>query len=486
MKSNAGPETTPRGASAHGAAARGYAAIVLLLALGLPMAMGAQDSSADDELFGEETVTEAAVSGAEGSAAPAAEFLKYEAVRVGGSISGSLGISATWTDPWAGSLDLLDPDSHSLTPSLSGRIELIAKPSSDFGVNMVVKTGWPFSTSHTVASGATDNTMTGPDESEYSFSVPTLSIWSFYSKFSWKDSLFMSFGKQSLSWGVAKGAFQPADDIFALTNVALDDTGAEREGPVSFKAMLPVPRTMTAFYLLAGVPDVEDLGLEDLRLALKGETSLGNSEIAAAAYYAYDDHPRGLLMATTGTGDFNFYGEAVLKYGSERYFIKKAGLLPYPANLSGSQREADFFLSGAVGGYYYNADWNLTAAAEYFFNGEAQTEVNATEAFTYYLLPGNTDKIDRMRLGAHYAFVSLTKSKLLLDDLSLSLIALGNLSDLSGMVMPSLSWRLFDYASLKLGASFSFGADGDEFTIQSGGKPSASVSATLSIGSGSF
>lgn len=458
----------PRALAAAPAAARPhYLLLAALLGLALLAAapVRAQELSEED-LFGEETLTEAL--GAE--AAPQEEFLTFDGVRIGGSVTGSAGFSATWKDPWGGEAKLLEPDSRALSPALSGKITMVAKPSVDFGVNADLRTSWPFS-SNVEVEGKT-------------YAIPKISIWSLYSKFSWKDSLFFTFGKQPLAWGVAKGYFQPADDIFSLSAVSLDDTGAEREGPVSLKLHYPVPRTMANFYLFAGVPDQAEIDLEDARLAVKGEISLGNAEIGAGAYYSYDDHPRGLLMATFGTGDFNFYGEAVLKYGSERYFLAKSGSLPYPLNMSSAQREDRFYLNGTVGLIYQNSDWNLTATAQYFHNGEYQEGVTAEEAFGYFMI--NTDKIDRAAFERHYAFASLSKSELLLEDLSAGLVAVANLSDLSALLMPSISYRLFDYMSLKLGATFALGEEGDEYTMQFGGTQGASLSLSLSLGSGSF
>lgn len=437
-----------------------------LLALGLLcLAAAGLGAQSDEELFGEETVTEAAPA----EAAPQDEFLKYDQVRVGGKVTGSLGFNASWIDPWSGGIDLIEPDDRSVDPSLEGKVTITAKPAADFGVNMDFRTSWPFSTSLV-------------DANNDSFSLPDISVWALYSKFSWKDSLFFSFGKQPLSWGVSKSLFQPADDIFALTAVDIEDTDAEREGPIVFKAHYPIPLTMTNFYFYAGVPDSDEIDLEDIRLAAKAEFNTGNTELALGGYYAYDDHPRLLLMGSTGRGNLNFFGEAILKYGSERYFIEKNGTLP--ATWTGTQRDSDFFFTGTLGGYYTDDDGYLTISAAYLYNGEGQTEVDAEEAYSYYYL--HSDEVDRMRFGTHYAYVMVSRSELFVEELTASLIGYASLTDLSGVLMPSLSWEFFDYATVKLGATITFGGEGDQFTFTAGGKPSLALNLTFTLGTGTF
>jgi hypothetical protein len=446
-------------------------------------------SAEEEALFGAETVVQADTSSA---AAPGAGFLKYAAPRIGGSVSGSLGYDASWNPAWDGGAELLKPEKFGLKPSLSAEIDLTAKPSADFGFNMDLKTAYPFARSAGDASGT---------------AVPNIFVSALYSKFSWKDALFFSFGKQPISWGVSKSAFQPADDIFALGAVNIADTGAVREGPISLKLQYPVPRTMTSLYFFGGLPEGGDLEPADLRLATKGEFSLGNTEIGAGAYYAYSDHPRGLLMATTGNGDFNFFGEAVLKYGSERTFLVKratprlVGAIPTMYDPVGYDDR--FFFTGTAGGIYTDSSSHLTVSLSYLYNGEGQPKASASDAYALFAAQiiadsaysGTKYELDRMRFGLHYAFGSISFSELFGSDrLSASLYGIANLSDLSGMIVPSMSWKLFDYASLKIGGTFNFGKKGSEFILYGPGTgpdpakeaPGAALNILLSLGSGSF
>jgi hypothetical protein len=485
-------------------------AITLAVMLGASVALGAQDASAaadaDDELFGaEETVTQAATTSKE--AEGKSDFLKYDLVKVGGSISGKAGFTAAWADPWNGNADFAAPDAHYITPSLSGKVTFVAKPSTDFGVNMDFRTSWPFATSQSFLTDAKYNSLTTTvTTTEGSVSVPSVSVWSLYSKFNWNDRVYFSFGKQPIAWGVSRGAFQPADDIFAVSSaIDLTDTSAEREGPISLKTTIPLGVTNN-LYFIAGVPTSSDGSVKidpaDARLAIKGEYGFGDTELALAAYYSYNDHPRGLLMFTTALGQVNFFGEGILKYESERYFIEAVGKSQAnPLGLSGSQKKEQLFFTGTAGGTYTDSDSGITVMGQYLYNGEGQDldKLSMKELYSYYAY--NAGNADRIKFGTHYAFTSISDSKLLSpligkDKLTASLIAIANLSDLSGYVMPSLSWTFFDYMILKVGATFSFGEEGDEYISYGVGQslnfsqlpstPGIGFNASLTIGTGSF
>jgi hypothetical protein len=473
-------DITMRGAAAGSAARACLLAAALLLAGAASSAQDAASAASDDEMFGsEETVTQA--NNVSKEAAGQSDFLKYEQVKIGGSLTGKLGYTAAWPAAWDGSAEFFLPATYYVSPLLQGKVTLVAKPSTDFGVNMDFRTSWPFQSTFT-------------DADNNSFSVPNISVWSLYSKFNWRDQVYFSFGKQPLSWGVSKGYFQPADDIFALSaTIDPTDTGAEREGPVSLKTTIPMGVTNN-FYFFAGLPadsgGSSKVDPADARYAVKGEFSFGNTELALGAYYAYNDHPRALVMATTGVGSWNFFGEGVLKYGSERYFVSG------PA--TAAQESGQFYFTGTAGGYYTNPDANLTLSLAYMFNGEAMDGVDYVDAFTYFL--ANPTQLDRSRFGAHYAFASVSRSDIFpsilgTDKLAATLIAIANLSDLSGYLMPSLTWSLFDYMSLQLGATFNFGPSGSEYIVYGVGaasgmsvpdKPGASLNVTLTVGTGDF
>jgi hypothetical protein len=404
-------------------------------------AAAASGASGDDALFGEEQVTEASTAVQE----PSKAFIKYDATKVGGSISSTLGYTAVYMD----GADSIVPDYDYLSPTVTGRVTLTAKPALDFGVNMDFRMSYPYSSSTTVS------TPTSPFKTTITES--SISVWALYSKFSVGDRLFMSFGKQPMAWGVARGFFQPADNIFAESAVDFSDYSAEREGPLAFKAMYSVPKSMTNFYFLAGLPSsaASNPQLEDLRMAAKAEFNAGNTEFAFGAFYGYNDHPRVLALATTGIGAFNFYGEAIGKYGSERYF--------HNSDNTWTQQSGQVYFSGTAGGYYTADDGDLTILAQYYYNGEGQNGVSAADAYSYYYV--NKSEADSISFATHNVGLSISRAEFLTPDLTVALYAIASLSDFSGFLVPSATWKFSDYFNVKLSASFNFGEAGDQYVL---------------------
>ena len=94
--------------------------------------------------------------------------------------------------------------------------------------------------------------------------------------------------------------------------------------------------------------------------------------------------------------------------------------------------------------------------------------------------------------GRHYAGLSVSKTELWTEDLSVSLLAIANLSDLSGMVAPTVSYELFERMTLRAGATFYWATDllwgaGDdgEYVVVAGG-PAVTLSLGASLGGGRF
>jgi hypothetical protein len=462
----------------------------------------AQDASSDEDMFGkEETVAPAAKSS--GEAEGKSEFLKYDQVKVGGSLIGKVGYDSIWSPAWDGSAKLFKPTDNFITPDLEGRVNLVAKPTVDFGVDMEARAAWPFSSTNaltgaTYTPSATSGLAANAVAESETLTPSNITVWSLYSKFNWLDKVYFSFGKQPLSWGVSKSYFQPADDVFALSpTIDPTDTTQEREGPVSLKTTIPLGATKNLYFIAALPADTGDstkVDPADARLAAKWEFGFGDTEAALAAFYSYNDHSRLLAMATTGFGRWNLYGEAIGKYGSERYFIEEDPSVP-KLGLSGGAQSDRLYFTGTFGGYYTDSDDYLTINLAYLYNGESQSKVDAAEALAYY--EAYTNQYDGIRFGAHYAFASISKTDILpdsfgVDKLSASIIAIASLSDGSGIVMPSFTWKFFDYMSLKTGLSFNFGEAGDEFIVEGLGqgfgatKPGMDFNLLLTVGTGDF
>jgi hypothetical protein len=95
----------------------------------------------------------------------------------------------------------------------------------------------------------------------------------------------------------------------------------------------------------------------------------------------------------------------------------------------------------------------------------------------------NPPSIVNMGAGRHYGAANVSVS--LTDTLSTGLFWYGNLSDMSGLVSPTLSWRPSDNIGMTVAVNHNFGGTGDEFTpVDISRRLSASLG--FSLGGASF
>ena len=85
--------------------------------------------------------------------------------------------------------------------------------------------------------------------------------------------------------------------------------------------------------------------------------------------------------------------------------------------------------------------------------------MSAEQVYDYYI--ANPGRIDRMRIGMHYGFLSFSWGQFLQEDLTATVYAISNLSDGSGMVSPSLTWYMFNYMAVSISTTFTFGPPGE-------------------------
>ena len=353
-----------------------------------------------------------------------------------------------------------------------------------------------------------------------------IQIWSLYSKFSWNDALFFTFGKQPVRWGTGY-FFSPADDIFAQSEVDISDPTAEREGPLALKVHYPIPRTMHNLYAFAVLPrsssltELAAMKPEDIAVAAKAELFFGNTEAALAGYYQRNQRPRAVLMATTGNGYFNFFGEGLVAFPgatSEAYIEAAPSTLVWAGGSSDYtvvDRKGETLFAATAGTTYSNQDWNFTAVGQYLYNGGGYASLSMGDILQAALdravsqpagepelglssLAGTLGGLGK--IGQHYGVLYLGWTELWDSDWDFSVLAIENFSDWSGYVKPILSFTFLNYVKLSAAASFSWGGNGTEFADPAGlaaamaagsiatfvAKPTLSLSLTANIGSVSF
>ena len=462
-------------------------AVLLALALAVGVA-GAQTISTDEgSLFGSSDEKEQGA----GEAAPldtsslfdgdvmaveepagAVTLPDRPAVEIGGSYRFSL----TGQVGWPSLDDLvnapLEPDSQGVAVDLGATVFLDGRPSEDFRVFGKADLSYPF--------------VTDPDAEPPRDFEDIVRVTELFSDFTVGDRLFLRGGKHTIAWGV--GYFFSPADVLNLTAIDPDDPDAEREGPVSLRANLPIDFNNVYLYVIA---DPSDDGVQ-LAVAPKAEVVLGGTEVGIGAWYHPDRVPRAMLTLSTSLAEYELFGELEASLGSERTFVESAD--PGPDNPSGltTAQYTDRVFTAATGGLRYTyspetADWSATLVGQYLWNGEGYEDpaiLRKERAGIGALMEsGDLSRADLSFPGRHYAAASLNLSLGSGSDWSLGAFWISNLSDGSGRVSPSVTFRPADQLSLRAAATVTYGEDGAEMT-PFGSRVGASITATL--GSGRF
>lgn len=471
-----------------------------------------------DALFSQEMIEEAPEE--DESVNLAEELLESEGVIWSGSISGSVGYTLQWEDYYLNP-SFREADTDSLSPSVSGSLRFNARPDKNFrvaGKLGIDTTGgfvlggvdfsqFSFTTDdqgNFVIGQNTEEEDSSEEEDEESEEIPdqtqvalSLSVEELYSDFHWDSILFFRFGKSFIKWG--KGYFWSPADILNLSAIDAEDPLAERQGPVNFSLNFPFGiHNLYTYLLLDGV-----VVPEHLAVAAAAEFVIGNFELGIGGFYKYDHAPRIVSTFSGSIGDVGIFGEAVVSFGSDRVFVRESLNQPEFEDPEPGEDSPDRyvaldtfqvdwlpFFSATIGAMYMNDDLNLNLTGQYFFNGEGYTDLrfedgtslldnaayllnnsdtnglalSAEEQGDDYEAPPALGNGDLINFGQHYLGISLMFTEIFTDDLSFSIFWLGNMSDLSGIISPNLSYRLFDKGTISIGARFTYGEAGDELT----------------------
>jgi len=297
-----------------------------------------------------------------------ATFLKSDQVRIGGSFTGKLESSFSWTNPYEGNHDPLNPDSSSIDPTIASTIFFNARPEEDLRIYGSVKTAWPFINTATFLTSKDYYKVPTSNVAVLSKDISTINIQVFelFSDFTWNDRAYFRFGKHTVKWGV--GYFFSPADVLNLTPIDVMDPTAQREGPISLRALVPIPGTQNnlwGYLLLPGSSSSGSFKPEELAYAGKAEFLLANTEIGLGGFYQKDMAPRFIGTASGSLGRLDLFAEAVVSWGNDRQYI--TALTPSPAF---ETRDDRWYFQGTAGLLYTARDGYTSLAAQYYYNGE--------------------------------------------------------------------------------------------------------------------
>ncbi|MBI9095472.1 MAG: hypothetical protein JEY71_11365 [Sphaerochaeta sp.] len=401
-------------------------------------------------------------------------FLTTEKVRIGGIYTGSLTPSWMWKDLDSPSFDLFSADS-SLGVDLGVKVFFDARPDEETRFYGAVKSSWPFA----------ENT----------------SLFELFADRSWNDQLFFRFGKHTVKWGV--GYFWSPADVINISQIDVSDPTAQREGPISLRLHVPILKTQQNIWAYALLDEKSSSGIpspEDIALAFKYEFLLDTYEIGIGTFYQHGKAPKAMVTATGSVWRLNVFGEVVLGWGSDKYWVDSL-----ESGVSTSQDDEGLYVSLTAGFSYQDTPNNISCMFQYFYNGEGYSfgkreNLLGSDADVLTLnsaIPTDTEELEALsgllyQSGMHYIGIYMGKDKLFSEKVSVGLLSITNLMDLSGILQPSVSYTFFEGFTASLTPSFAWSTDllwgmGDygEYVLLYGG-PSVTVGFKIGLGSGNF
>lgn len=365
---------------------------------------------------------------------------------------------------------------RALHHDLGATLYFDARPSGDFRVFGKAKLDY---TLPPADSAAADSATGGA----FAFSMSEL-----FADFDWDDRVFFRAGKQRADWGVGR-FFSPAD-LISLATIDPLRPDAEREGPVALKVHAPLGVHNAYLYLITG--DFVTAGFRDpldVAAGVRGEVVIGGLELGFGGLLQADLAPKGLVTATGSVSDLDFFGELVIQRGTERNHLKldDAGRLVVTHH---EHRNEDWFPAATAGAYYFVPGADVVLAVQYYFNPLGYDDSAAlAPARAALQAPTGTGPprigpiptaLDLLFFGRHYAGASAVWSDIAASDLSAHLSWVANLSDDSGVVQPSLTWRALEHLELSLAATIGYGSETTEYHER------VAVTLGVSLGIGSF
>ncbi len=243
-------------------------------------------------------------------------------------------------------------------------------------------------------------------------------------------------GRQMIGWGTGYG-WNPTD-VWNVKNPA--DPTAPKLGVNAIRAEIPFGAVSGLSIVVSPGPDIDHTSGG---FRLKGhvgrfDLSLSGSRLMTADH-ALLGLPSQIIAGADMAGEIGDVG------------VWLEGTVINPVHLGDDYTDFDSLYAQIDAGLNYTFENGLYVMGEYYYNGLGAWHSEDYDAFDLlHLFAG-----DMAGLGQHYAMLGATKD--LFEDFMLELFALGNLSDRSFLILPSLEYAFHDNIALKVGGQLSIG-----------------------------
>jgi hypothetical protein len=429
--------------------------LVLIALAGGPMLWAQAESSsapaaAEDEFFGT-----ADVEAVKGTAEKIDVQQEIDKERVG--LSGILQATGSYTVTRAfvnGSAGLSD---NSLGSVMSGDFLVDVRLKKSFRAFVDLSLGY-LTNGAAVVHTFTPILPPGPSYLVSENQTTLLGVKEFFVDFNIANAVYFRAGKQVLQWGT--GYFWNPTDLINIEHKSFGNLDALREGVFGLRSDV-VFSPKIHLYTFLNFNAVENIS--DAALAARMEFLVGSFEFAFSSWFKATKIPVfGVDFTTPLFWSLNLTGEASLSWGDNQKKLDTSGA-PYsirdrvvPKIDVGLSRSFDAF----------DVQDRISVNAEFFYNDSGYDE-NMFEKLPAFLLPTFFSGYYQPGFyGKYYAALFVTVNKFILSDMTLALSGLGNLSDLSGIVMVSLSYAPVNNFSISLQlGSYIGGSDTREYTM---------------------
>ena len=462
-----------------------------------------ETGSLEDELFGgdtealvtpEQANAETQKSGVSltGDLKTATLALESNKLRIGGSLNAELGLKYIWADPYTKKSNVkeafLNPEVAQLRPTIGANLFFDARPIQDLKLYGKFIFEFPFE-KNLNGKISVPKSLVPPNGVDIPVSVngsPNFKIWEMYTDFSTKDIAFFRFGKHTVKWGT--GYFYSPADVINISRIDPEKPTADREGPVSLRTHIVIPKTQYNIWLYL-LPDTETFKPQYTAGAAKAEFVFGDWELGVGGWYRYEKAPR-FITTLSGSiaGKVAVFAEGVFAWGSDYTYYKDDDVLtPYTV------KNKPFF-QATLGGSYSNADSHTMLAFQYYYNGFGYANTKAADRITDTAVAAlgkqnftdpSLKKYENIAAmgnrGQHYIAFTVSQNKIGTEDLTANLFQQFAITELEGLTTLSLNWRIFKFVQMSTGPIFSY-----PLSPSSHSKGSIGYNLSFKLGGGKF
>jgi hypothetical protein len=433
-----------------------FAALTLAL---FPLAALAQERPSEGDIFGETPQT------GQAPREPALPQLKEDPLKIGGQIY--LRAQGQWQQDvppadWTLAAPALVDGFMDVRPNDRVRGFLLTRLQYDLSRSTS-------SQSSALATGGSNlGTVFGGGEN------PKMLLDQLWVNFDIQHTIFVTAGKQHVKWGTGH-FWNPTDFLHPVPRDPLAAFDA-RTGQTMVKLHLPWEKRGWNFYGMAVFDESQSSGLlGNLGAGARAEVVFGTVEIGVDGLLQRGKDARMGIDFSAGIWNFDVYGEAALKNGSDIPLWRARAQPTTPLPPSPTMR--DFyetyqpgFAPQVVGGlswsWKYNDEDTLTLGAEYFYNGAGYIGSGLYPVALAGQVLDQRTYFNSFYLSEHYLGVYLLLPKPgAWNDTTFTLSTIGNLSDHTYVTRLDYSVLLLTYLTLEAYGAVHYGARGGEFRL---------------------